>query len=100
MALQVRNYQLDPAHTDEFIAWWSSTMPALRQRFGMRIPFAYLDESTGMFVWGVEVDGDREAFLAVEKVYNESPERKALKPPTTLVRSVSAGFVREATPPA
>ncbi len=101
MTLQLRTYQLDPARAGEFVTWWSATMPALRQRFGMQIPFAYLDENSGLFVWGVEVEGDREAFLAVEKAYNDSPERKALKPPdAAIVRSVSAGFARVATPPA
>lgn len=93
--LQLRTYQLDPALADEFVAWWAATMPALRQRFGFRIAFAYLDEDNALFAWGLEFDGDRDAFLAAEKAYNDSPERKGMKLPNpAMVRSVSAGFAR------
>ena len=97
--LQLRTYQLEPALADAFVAWWSATMPALRKRFGFTIPFAYLDEQGGLFVWGLELAGDRQAFLAAEQAYNESPERKQLKlPDPAMVKSVSAGFARVATP--
>ncbi len=97
--LQLRTYQLEPALADAFVAWWSATMPALRQRFGFSVPFAYLDEEGGLFVWGLEVAGDRQAFLAAEAAYNASPERKQLQlPDPAMVKSVSAGFARDATP--
>lgn len=96
--LQLRTYQLDKALADAFVEWWMATMPELRERFGMRIPFAWLDEDNALFVWGLEVDGDRAAFLAAEQAYNDSPERKALKlPDPAMVRSVSSGFARAAT---
>lgn len=97
--LQLRTYQLEPALAEAFVAWWMATMPALRQRFGMRVAFAWLDEDNALFVWGLEVDGDRAAFLAAEQAYNDSPERKALKlPDPAMVRSASSGFARRATP--
>ncbi|MBP7566082.1 MAG: hypothetical protein KA795_08745 [Burkholderiaceae bacterium] len=95
--VQMRTYQLAPELADAFVAWWQGTMPALRARFGFRIPFAWHDRDNALFIWGLEVDGDREAFLAAEQAYNDSPERRALKlPDAAMVKSITSGFAQDA----
>ena len=95
--VQMRTYQLAPELADAFVAWWQDTMPALRARFGFRIPFAWHDRDNALFIWGLEVDGDREAFQAAEQAYNDSPERRALKlPDPAMVKSITSGFAQDA----
>lgn len=73
--VQLRRYTLAPGKADEFLARWEAHIPALRSQFGFAIKFAYLDRENGVFVWAVAHAGDREAFLAAEKAYYDSPER-------------------------
>lgn len=74
---QLRRYTLVDGEYDAFVAWWASTMPTVRPAAGFAVEFAYGIRETNEFVWAVSVDGDEEAFLAVEKAYMESDARAA-----------------------
>ena len=72
--VQLRRYEIKPGEMDAFVEWWHGLVPA-REKYGFRILFALVDESTNQFVWAVSHDGD---FDEVEKEYNASPERAAV----------------------
>ncbi|MFH8250633.1 hypothetical protein ACH3VR_09745 [Microbacterium sp. B2969] len=75
--IQLRRYTLVDGEYDAFLAWWDEWMPRLRPAAGFAIEFAYGLRESNEFVWAVSAEGDREAFLAIEKTYLESPERAA-----------------------
>lgn len=76
--IQLRRYTLKPGETDAFITWWRAVIPPLRARYGMGVPFAFLDEQANEFIWAVTVRGDRDEFDRVEAEYMNSPERAAV----------------------
>ncbi|MPY94407.1 MAG: hypothetical protein GEV08_15510 [Acidimicrobiia bacterium] len=72
--VQLRRYELVPDELDAFVAWFPRIVP-VREKYGFRVLFAYLDREQNQFVWAVAHDGDFEAAL---EVYNASPERAAV----------------------
>ena len=75
--IQLRRYTLVDGEYDAFIAWYESTMPAIRPAAGFTIEFAYGIRETNEFVWAVSAEGDRDAFLALEETYLASDARAA-----------------------
>ena len=74
MPLQLRRYELDPAHVDEWVVFFERLTP-VRARFGFRLVCAYLDRENNEFTWIVEHD---QPFADAEAIYNASPERAEL----------------------
>lgn len=72
--IQLRRYELVPELMDQFLEWYPSVLP-VRQQYGFRVLFAFLDRAGCEFTWAVAHDGD---FTAVEQVYMASPERAAV----------------------
>ena len=72
--VQLRRYQVRPGEMEAFVQWWQA-LPDIRARYGFKVLFAFVDESTNQFVWAVSHDGD---FDEAEKVYMASPERADL----------------------
>ncbi|MBO1902707.1 hypothetical protein J4H92_12195 [Leucobacter weissii] len=90
--LMLRRYELAPGTAEEFGSWWSAHIPALRERAGFAIEWAYLDAEHEAFTWAISHPGDREAFLRAERAYEADPDRAAaiaLAPP---LRSAAVGF--------
>ncbi|MDN3496347.1 hypothetical protein QL996_10445 [Planococcus sp. APC 4015] len=76
--IQLRRYTLVDGEYEAFVAWWLTTMRALRADAGFTVEFAYGVPETNEFVWAVSAEGDEEAFLAREKTYLESDARTAV----------------------
>ena len=74
MPLQLRRYELDPAHVDQWLSFFEKLIP-VRATFGFRLISAYLDRLNNEFTWIVEHD---RPFAEAEAVYNASAERAAL----------------------
>lgn len=93
--IQLRRYSLDPARIDEFGPGWGARIPALRQKYGFVIEFAYLDRAASTFVWAVSTAGDRDEFLLREAEYYASPEKEAGTPPNRkgLILNVETSFL-------
>lgn len=72
--VQLRRYELFPELADHFLAWLDEVL-VVRERYGFRVEFAYLNRETSEFTWAVSHDGD---FDAVEAEYLASPERAVL----------------------
>jgi hypothetical protein len=72
---QFRRYTLVAGEYDAFLAWWQEWMPRVRPAAGFTIDFAYGLRETSEFVWAVSIEGDREAFLELERLYLNSPAR-------------------------
>lgn len=99
--VQLRRYALRPGTEDAFAAAWAAKIPALRARYGFRIPFAYLDREYSTFLWAVAVEGDAEAFAAADARYYASPEKQS-EPPRSAdspLLSVHTSFVSDALTP-
>ncbi|WP_139416647.1 hypothetical protein [Agromyces laixinhei] len=75
---QLRSYVIVDGLYEEFIAWWSDTMPALRAATGFTVEFAYGSAETNEFAWAVSVPGDAEEFERVDVAYKTSRERAAV----------------------
>src|ERR1039457_817111 len=74
-AIQLRRYEIHEGAMENFLAWWETLVP-VREHFGFRVVFAFVDESTNQFVWAVAHDAD---FDEAEKTYIDSPERAAVR---------------------
>jgi hypothetical protein len=72
--VELRHYDIEPGRMDGFVEWWSQCVP-LRERYGFRILFAFVDETTNQFVWAVAHDGD---LVKADAEYHASPELAAL----------------------
>jgi hypothetical protein len=72
--VQLRRYVMEPGRLADFLAWFPSLVP-VREQYGFRLVFGLADEEREVFTWAVAHDGDAEAFLAAEQVYNAAPER-------------------------
>jgi hypothetical protein len=72
--VQLRRYVMEPGRLADFLAWFPSLVP-VREQYGFRLVFALADEEREIFTWAVAHDGDEQAFLAAEEVYNATPER-------------------------
>jgi len=76
--IQLRRYKLIDGEYDDFVAWWSEAMPAVRPPAGFTIEFGYGLRESNEFVWAVSVPGDRDEFARLEEAYLASPERAAV----------------------
>jgi hypothetical protein len=88
MPIQMRRYELDPAHAGEWLTFFQE-LTRVRATFGFRLLSAYLDRANNEFTWIVEHD---QPFSEVEPAYAASPERAALfagKPAFALALHVS-----------
>ena len=73
--IQLRRYALVEGQYDAFLAWFQEWMPRVRPAAGFTIEFAYGLRESNEFVWAVSAEGDREAFVELEKVYLASEAR-------------------------
>ena len=73
--IQFRRYLLVEGEYDAFVAWWEEWMPRVRPAAGFAIEFAYGLREQNQFIWAVSAEGDRDAFLELERTYLASPER-------------------------
>lgn len=74
MPAQIRRYELDPQHLDEWLTFFPE-LTSVRATFGFRLLAAYLDRANHEFTWIVAHD---RPFAEVEATYSVSPERTAL----------------------
>ncbi len=72
--VQLRRYDVEPGRMADFLAWFPTLLP-VREQFGFRVLFALAEEEHSTFTWAVAHDGDEQAFLAAEEVYDATPER-------------------------
>ncbi len=71
---QLRRYRIQPGEMEAFVEWWAGIVP-VRNHFGFKVLFAFVDESKNEFVWAVSHHGD---FDEVDRAYKTSPERAAV----------------------
>lgn len=71
---QLRRYEINPGEMDDFLVAWRGVAP-IREQYGFRVLFAYVNEEANEFVWAIAHDGD---FDAAAEQYYTSPERAAV----------------------
>ncbi len=72
--VQLRRYEVIPGKMEELVEWWKGVVE-IREQYGFRVLFAFVDRATYQFVWAVAHEGDDGEFDEAERVYLESPER-------------------------
>jgi|GEM_PF-3188648 len=90
--LMLRRYTLAPGTADEFLAWWRSHIPALRERAGFTVEWAYLDRTGGTFTWALSHPGDESTFRAADAAYARDPRRDAALVLAPALVDVAVGF--------
>ena len=94
--IQLRRYQIAPGRMAEHLAWFP-TVRAARERYGFRVLFALVDSERSIFTWAVAVDGDRDAFTALDAGWMGSPERvRAFETNPRAVTSMETDIVTDA----
>lgn len=74
MDIQLRRYEIKSGEMDAFVQAWRGVVP-VRQRYGFRALFAFVNPAGDEFTWAVAHEGD---FDQAEKDYYASPERAGL----------------------
>ena len=74
--VQLRRYRIVVGELPAFLDWWRERIVPAREAHGFRVEFAYAVPENDEFVWAVSVEGDREAFRAVDERYASSEERR------------------------
>lgn len=91
MIYQLREYRISEASMDEWLAVWSSAIRPLRVRLGFEVVTAWVDPERQLFSWIIGHTGD---FDHADKLYFESPERRAVDPdPARFIKEVSLRFI-------
>ena len=73
---QLRRYEINSGEMDDFLVAWRGVV-AIREQYGFRVVFAYVNDEANEFVWAIAHDGD---FDAAAEQYYASPEREAVDP--------------------
>ena len=68
---QLRRYEIKSGEMEQFLAAWRGIGP-VRESFGFRVEFAYVDPEQSEFVWAISHDRD---FATAEAEYYASPAR-------------------------
>jgi hypothetical protein len=71
---QLRRYEINPGEMEQFLVAWRC-VKAIREHYGFRAEFAYVNDEAYEFIWAVTCDGD---FAAAEEAYYASPERASV----------------------
>lgn len=90
--LMLRHYDLAEGTSERFLSWWSSHIPALRERGGFTIEWAYLDRDRETFTWAISYPGGEADFRRADAVYEADPEREAAIAVAPPLRRASVGF--------
>ena len=90
--IMLRRYRLAPGTVDEFMGWWTSSIPQLRAESGFTVDAAYVDREAETFTWVLSYPGDRAAFDAADALYSARPERAAAIAVAPLLIDVSVEF--------
>jgi hypothetical protein len=75
---KLRDYRIEPAHFDDFVAAWRAGVLPLRREFGFRVLAWALPEQS-RFVWLLGYDGPG-SFSDGDEAYYGSPSRAAVQP--------------------
>lgn len=73
MAVQLRRYQVVEGQMDGLLEWFP-TIIAVREQFGFKVEFMFVDRENNELVWAASHEGDYDE--AYEK-FAASPERAA-----------------------
>jgi hypothetical protein len=68
--VELRRYEIKPGHMAAFVEWWPRLVP-VREQYGFRVLFAFVDETMNQFIWAVSHDGD---LAQADAEYHASPE--------------------------
>jgi hypothetical protein len=74
---ELRVYRIIPGAMDAWVEEWLEHVVPLRQRFGFRIPAAWVADDD-RFVWVLAYD--RDDFAAANDAYHASEERRTVEP--------------------
>jgi hypothetical protein len=74
---ELRVYTIFPGAMEAWVAEWREHVVPLRQRYGFRIPMAWVADGH-RFVWVLAYDGDD--FVAANDAYYASEERRTVEP--------------------
>jgi hypothetical protein len=74
---ELRVYTIIPGAMDSWVAEWLKHVVPLRERFGFRIPAAWVADGD-RFVWVLAYEGDD--FAAANDAYYASEERRTVEP--------------------
>jgi hypothetical protein len=95
MATQLRIYDIDPGHLDEFVAAWVGGVRPLRLAHGFRVR-GWTVPGADRFIWLLTCAGSQREFDARDAAYYASPDRATLDPdPARWIRATEHRFVDE-----
>ncbi len=90
---QLRMYTINEGKLDEFVKGWSESIYPLRLQHGFKVDGAWMVKEENKFIWILTYDGPDD-WEARNKVYYESPERKAINPdPAQHIAHVETKFI-------
>ena len=93
MAIQIRIYTINKGELQQFEEEWNAKIKPLREKIGFRISGAWTVAATNQFIWIMEYAGSV-PWEALDKVYFESPERRAMDPdPGRLIARMEQYFI-------
>ena len=99
MATQLRIYDIDSGHLDEFVAAWVGGVRPLRRTHGFKLQ-GWTVPDTDRFIWLLSCAGSRAEFEARDAAYYASPDRAMLDPdPAQWIRATEHVFVEEVAAP-
>jgi|tagenome__1003787_1003787.scaffolds.fasta_scaffold20874106_3 hypothetical protein len=75
--VQLRRYRIVGGELPAFVDWWRERVVPAREAHGFRVEFAFAVPENDEFVWAVSVEGDLDAFRAIDERYSSSEERRA-----------------------
>ena len=73
MPVQLRRYEVIAGQMDDLLAWFP-TIIGVREQFGFKVEFMFVDRDRNEVTWAVSHPGD---FDAAFEVFAASPEREA-----------------------
>ena len=95
MAIQMRNFTIEPGRMADFVDAWRQGVVPLRKSQGFRIAGAWTVPDEDRFVWLLKADGSREDFEARDARYYQSEARSGVEPdPRQWIRAHSAFFLQ------
>jgi prophage antirepressor-like protein len=72
---QLRRYELDPSLAEEFATWVVNQIIPLREKFGYKVHWQYLDRANSQFIWLVSLEATEAEFEAKDAAWMASADR-------------------------
>jgi hypothetical protein len=74
--IQLRRYEIAPGMMSDFLHWIDQDLMPVREGFGFKAEWRYIDVAKNEFIWAVSLPCDEAEFLAIQDEYDASSQRK------------------------